>query len=90
MILLLLILACGEDPSVEKDKVSKADRQQRREDRKRVRDERHQVVIGDLEQTKADMYCIREFVTAQQQIPDEKMDYDMFEKGECERAQLVR
>tara|TARA_R110000824_G_scaffold136888_11_gene300850 strand:- start:220 stop:489 length:270 start_codon:yes stop_codon:yes gene_type:complete len=89
MIVLLFILACGEDPA-ENDKTSKADRQQRREERKRIRDEKYQVVMDDLEQTKTDMHCIREFVTVQQQIPDEKMDYDLFEKAQCEKIELVR
>ena len=87
MILFLFILACGEDPDGD---TSKADRQERRENRKRMRDEKYQVVIDDLEQTKTDMRCIREFVTVQQQTPSEKMDYDMFEKAECEKAELMR
>jgi hypothetical protein len=89
MIALLFILACGEDPT-ENDKASKADKQQRREERKRDRDEKYQDVIDDLEQTKTDMRCIREFVTEQQQIPDEKMDYDLFERDQCEKIELVR
>ena len=87
MIFLLLVLSCGNDSQPIDDR---AERKARRKERKKERKEQYQIVINDLENTKNDMQCIKEYISVQQKTPDEKLDYDKFETNSCQKLELIK
>ena len=81
MILIFAFLSCGgKDSSKESIKDHFENSKEKTES---IQEEKYRKVIDDLEESKNDMRCIKNYITVQQQSPEEKLDYIAFEETEC-------
>ena len=92
MIFFLLYISCGDVPdskaNAKEPVVNKLSKKEKRENRKKAKEEKYKVVLEDLKNTKQDMRCIKEYITVQQQTPEQKINYDLFEEDNCKKEKF--